>query len=222
MGGETLFFSGQVTDDITGAGVPGGCSIKVDGYNANATSLFDSPWKENIGHGTLNADGSFRISFNKWTDATGYYFNFFYSNNGYINTGSIYLNNLYLGSYLFANGSYSRNIRAAKITGFQINFQNLSAFNTNDLLHITLPTATGDITFGYLMSHWENLQNCTIDQMNGNISGGINASGTLKCNVPADRKFSIKWLTKKNGVEQLFQDSILCQRNTTTVYTLNY
>ena len=110
----------------------------------------------------------------------------------------------------------------AKITGLQINFQNLSAININDLLHIALPSATDDITFGYLMPHWENLQNCTVDQMNWNISGGVNASGILTCNVPADRKFSIKWLTKKNGIEQLFQDSVLCQRNTTTVYALNY
>ena len=222
FGIEKLSLSGQVIDDITNTGVSGTCSIKVDGYNANATGMLAHDWKENIGHGTINADGFFTVSFSKWAEATTYYFNFLYNNNSYINNGSIYLNTLAVNSNLFANGNYNLNIRVAKITELQINFRNLSPYNVNDLLHIILPFPTDNILFGYLMPRWENLQNCTVDQMMWNVSGGMNTSGTLKCNVPADRRFSIKWQTRKNGIDQSFQDSILCPRNTMTSYSLNY
>jgi hypothetical protein len=221
-GTKKLFFTGKIADDITGAGISGGGTIRVDGYNSNATGTLDNPWRENIGRGNINADGSFHVSFSEWSEATGYYFNFFYPNNTYINNGSEFLNTLYLSNFRFVNGGYTLTINAAKMTGLQINFKNLSPYNSNDLLHIALPAPTGDILFGYLMPGWENLQNCTVDQMEWNVSGGMNATGSLSCNVPADRRFIIKWKTRKNGIDQLFQDSVICLRNRTTVYTLNY
>ena len=215
---KKLTFSGKITDDITNAGILGGGLIKVDGYNANATGIAIDR-KENIGNGTITADGSFTVSFTKWPEATTYEFYFNYPNNAYINNGNLYLNTLLLGSNLFANGPYSTNITAAKLTELQINFRNLSPVNTDDSLHISFPD--NNVHFYYLMPRWENLQNCTVGTYGG-IKGGINATGTLKCNVPSDRKFKLGWLARKNGITRNFNDSISCPRNMTTIYNLDY
>ena len=221
LGIGELTLSGRITDDITNTGISGGGSIKVDGYNGNAVGLLDVDRKEDIGKGKINGDGSFTVSFSKWDVATTYEFYISYPNNAYINNGNIYLNTLLVGSSLFANGSYSTNITAAKLTELQINFRNLSPANADDSLQIKFPQPVNNIHFGYLFPHWENLQNCALETWGG-IKGGINASGTLKANVPADRKFNLEWLTKKNGVTRNFNDSILCTRNMTTIYTLDY
>lgn len=216
-----LKLTGRITDDMTGAGVPGNCRITVDGYNALAGWLNPS-WKEDLGEGTLNTDGTFTISFHEWEYATVYYFNFAYANNSYINNGSSYLNTFWLDKSLFGGGSYSQNITAAKMTGLRINFRNLSPVNANDQLRIMLPGATDNILFGYLMPRWENLQFCTVDPMSWFVTGGANASGSLSANVPCDRKFLIRWRVRKNGSEQEYRDSVLCPRNMTTVYPINY
>ncbi len=219
---KKLSFSGLILDDITGTGIAGGGVVKVDGYNANATGYLDNPWRQNIGNGKINPDGTFHVNFNEWANATSYLMNFLHDNNGYINTGTTYLNTLSLDESLFNNGSYNININAARITGLQISFQNIHAANANDELKIIFPLPTDNILFGYLMQEWVNLQNCTVNQMDPIVRGGTGASGILKCNVPADRKFALKWQTKKNGIIQLFMDSLQCLRNTTTLYTLNY
>ena len=219
LSNEELTLTGKITDDITGGSISGGGSIKVDGYNGNAVGLLAVDRKQNIGHGTINADGSFTVSFTKWAEATTYEFYFNYPNNAYINNGNIYLNTLLLGSTLFSNGPYSTNITAAKLTELQINFRNLSPVNADDSLHISFPD--NNVHFYYLFPRWENLQNCALG-MWGGIKGGINASGTLKCNVPSDRKFNLGWLTRKNGVNRNFNDSVLCARNMTTIYNLDY
>lgn len=219
INGKRLTLTGRITDDIMGVGISGGGSIKVDGYNANAVGPLATDRKENIGNGTINGDGSFTVSFSQWTEATTNEFYFLYPGNAYINNGNIYLNTMLLSSNLFSNGSYNTNITAAKITELQINFRNTSPINTDDSLHISFPN--NNVHFYFLMPRWENLQNCVLGTFGG-IKGGNNARGTLKCNVPADRKFNLKWLTRKNGVTQNFSDSISCPRNTTTLYTLNY
>lgn len=221
LGIEELKLTGKISDDITGVGIAGGGSIKVDGYNGNAVGLFAMDRKEDIGKGKINADGSFSITFSKWNLATTYEFYFSYPNNAYINNGNIYLNTLLVSSSLFADGSYNTNITAAKLTEVQINFRNVSPVNADDSLQIKFPQPVNNIHFGYLFPRFENLQNCLVGTWGG-IKGGINASGTLKCNVPAERKFNLEWLTKKNGVIRNFNDSISCARNVTTVYTLNY
>ena len=215
---KKLTCSGKITDDITNAGISGGGLIKVDGYNANATGIATDR-KENIGNGTINADGSFTVSFTKWPEATTYEFYFNYPNNAYINNGNFYLNTLLVSSGLFTNGSYSTNITAAKLTQLQINFRNIAPINADDSLHIIFPD--NNVHFYYLFPHYENLQNCTIGTFGG-IKGGMNASGTEKCNVPSDRKFQLKWITRKNGIIRNYNDSIFCQRNTTTIYNLDY
>jgi hypothetical protein len=216
---EELTFTGKITDDITGAGISGGGSIKVDGYKGNTVGLLAVDRKQNIGNGTINADGSFTVSFTKWAEATTYEFYFNYPNNSYINNGNVYLNTLLVSSSLFANGSYSTNITAAKLTQLQISFRNISAVNADDSLHISFPD--NNVHFYYLFPHWENLQNCALGTWGG-IKGSINASGTLKSNVPADRKFLLRWVTRKNGIIRNYNDSIFCQRNTTTIYNLDY
>ena len=219
LGIEELTLSGKITDDITNAGISGGGSIKVDGYNGNAVGLLAVDRKQNIGNGAISADGSFTVSFTKWAEATTYEFYFNYPNNSYINNGNDYLNTLLVSSSLLANGSYSTNITAAKLTQLQISFRNISAVNADDSLHISFPD--NNVHFYYLFPRWENLQNCALG-MWGGIKGGINASGTLKCNVPSDRKFNLGWLTRKNGVTRNFNDSISCTRNMTTIYNLDY
>ena len=221
LGVEELKLSGKIIDDITGVGISGGGSIKVDGYNGNAVGFFAIDRKSNIGSGKINADGSFTVSFVKWEDATTYEFSFYYPDNAYINNGSIYLNTLLVGNSHFSGGSYNMNITAARMTDLKINFRNSSPFNTNDSLSISFPQPTSNILFGYLMPRWENLQNCTV-VLFGGITGGVNASGTVICHVPADRKFRSDWLTKKNGITRTFYDSISCPRNITTTYSLNY
>jgi hypothetical protein len=216
---EELTLTGKITDDITGVGISGGGSIKVDGYNGNSVGLLAVDRKQNIGNGIINADGSFTVSFTKWAEATTYEFYFNYPNNAYINNGNIYLNTLLLGSTLFSNRSYNTNITAAKLTGLQIHFRNISPVNADDSLHISFPD--NNVHFYYLFPRWENLQNCTLGAWGG-IKGGINASGTLKCNVPSDRKFNLGWVTSKNGVTRNFNDSISCPRNMTTIYNLDY
>jgi hypothetical protein len=216
---EELTLTGKIADDITGVGISGGGSIKVDGYNGNAVGLLAVDRKQNIGNGTITADGSFTVSFTKWPEATTYEFYFNYPNNAYINNGNLYLNTLLLGSHLFTNGPYSTNITAAKLTELQINFRNLSPFNADDSLRIIFPD--NNVHFYYLFPDWENLQNCALGTWGG-IKGGINASGTLKSNVPADRKFLLRWVTRKNGIIRNYNDSIFCQRNTTTIYNLDY
>ena len=221
LGIEKLTLTGKIYDDITGIGISGDGSISVDGYNGNAVGLLSSDRKSNIGAGKVNADGSFTVSFSKWDPATTYVFYFDYPNKTYIHNGNIYLNTLLLSSSLFSTGSYTTNITAAKLTELQINFRNISPVNTDDSLQIKFPQPVNDIHFGYLFPHWENLQNCVLQPWGG-IKGGTNASGTLKCNVPADRKFNLEWVTKKNGVIWNFNDSLICLRNVTTVYNLNY
>ena len=221
LGIEELTLSGRITDDITNMGISGGGSIKVDGYNGNAVGLLAVDRESGIGNGKINADGSFSVSFTKWEDATTYEFNFYYPNNAYINNGSIYLNTLLISSSYFSNGSYNTNITAAKMTELKTDFRNVSPFNTDDSLQISFRQPTNNILFGYLMPVWENLQNCFVGTFGG-IKGGINASGTLRCNVPADRKFQLEWITRKNGVIRNFNDSILCARSITTIYNLNY
>lgn len=221
LGIEELRFSGKINDDITGVGIPGGGSIKVNGYNGNAFGLLAVDRKSNIGNGKINADGSFSVSFTKWDDATIYEFSFLYPNNAYINNGSIYLNTLLVSSSYFSRGSHTMNITAAKMTVLKIYFKNVTPFNAADSLKISFPQPTSNILFGYLMPRWENLQNCTVTFFGG-IIGGTNASGTLRCNVPADRRFRFEWLTKKNGLTRTFNDSISCARNITTTYSLNY
>jgi hypothetical protein len=219
LGIEELTLSGRITDDITNVGISGGGSIKVDGYNGNAVGLLAVDRKEDIGKGKINGDGSFTVSFSKWEDATTYEFYIGYPNNAYINNGNVYLNTLLVSSSLFANGSYSTNITAAKLTQLQINFRNISPVNADDSLHISFPD--NNVHFYYLFPLWENLQNCALGTRGG-IKGGMNASCTLKCNVPSDRKFNLGWLTKKNGITRNFNDSILCARNLTTIYNLDY
>jgi len=216
---EELTFTGKITDDITGVGISGGGSIKVDGYNGNIVGLLAVDRKQNIGNGTINADGSFTVSFTKWPEATTYEFYFNYPNNSYVNNGNIYLNTLLMSSSLFANGSNSTNISAAKLTELQINFRNISPANADDSLQIIFPD--NNVHFYYLFPHFENLQNC-ISGWYGGIKGGVNASGTLRCNIPADRKFNLEWLTRKNGVIRNFNDSVLCARSMTTIYNLDY
>jgi hypothetical protein len=217
--GKKLILTGKITDDIMGVGISGGGAVKVDGYNANPVGLLATDRKKNIGNGTINDDGSFTVSFSQWTEATTYEFYFFYPDKAYINNGNNYLNTSVLSSNLFSSGSFNMNITAAKITELQINFRNTSPINTDDSLHISFPD--NNVQFYFLMPRWENLQNCVLGTFGG-IKGGNNARGTLKCNVPADRKFNLKWLARKNGVTQNFSDSISCPRNTTTLYTLNY
>jgi len=213
--------SGQVVDDKTGAPIMTGGIIKVDGYKSPA-GMLDPGWKSNLGSGNIYPGGVFNFSFDSWSKATHYYFYFQYDNNSYINAGSIYLNMLALDASLFADGSFAVEIRAAKMTSLRINFRNISPFNLNDRVHISLPSPTDNILFGQQNPRWENLQFCALDAATGDIVGGTNARGSLTCTVPCDRKFSIRWKTKKNGVEQSFQDSVLCARDVTTVYTLDY
>lgn len=219
LGIEELTLSGKITDDITNVGISGGGDIKVDGYNGNAVGLLAVDRKEDIGKGKINGDGSFTVSFTKWEDATTYVFYIGYPNNAYINNGNIYLNTLLVSSSLFANGSYNTHITAAKLTKLQINFRNISPINADDSLSIVFPD--NNVHFYYLFPQFESLQNCTIETFGG-IKGGINASGTEKCNVPSDRKFQLKWVTRKNGVVKNFKDSVYCSRNTTTIYNLDY
>lgn len=218
LGIEELKLTGRITDDITGGPISGGGSIKIDGYNPNG-GIFVPDRKSNLGTGKINRDGSFAVSFSKWEYAATYEIYFHYSNLAYINNGNIYLNTLLLDSTVFANGSYNTNITAAKLTELQINFQNQNPFNADDSLHISFPD--NNVHFYYLFPKWENLQNCSVGLWRG-IKGGINASGTLKCNVPCDRKFKLKWLTRKNAIINNFSDSLFCPRNMTTIYSLNY
>jgi hypothetical protein len=219
LGIEELVLTGTVTDDITGAAISGSGSIRVDGYNGNAAGLLAVDRKSNIGTGKINADGSFKVTFSKWDPATTYEFYFGYPSNAYINNGNIYLNTLLLSSTLFSNGSYNTTITAAKLTELQINFQNQNPVNADDSLHISFPD--NNVHFYYLFPKWENLQNCSAGPWGG-IKGGVNARGTLKCNVPCDRKFKLKWLTRKNGIINNYNDSVFCPRNITTIYSLNY
>jgi hypothetical protein len=126
---------------------------------------------------------------------------------------------LLLSSSLFSNGSYSTNITAAKLTELQVNFRNISAVSADDSLNIIFPD--NNVHFYYLFPRWENLQNCALGTWGG-IKGGINASGTLKSNVPADRKFLLRWVTRKNGVIRTYSDSVFCPRSMTTIYNLDY
>ena len=221
LGVEELRFSGKIRDDITGAGIPVGGTIAVNGYNGNAAGLFDFGSKLGIGRGKINADGSFSVSFTKWEEATKYEFIFLYPNNAYINNGNIYLNTVRINSTYFSGGSYSMNFTAAKMTELAIDFKNMTPFSADDSLIIRLPQPGNNILFGYLMPRLENLQNCNA-ALSGWIRGGINASGTLRCKVPADRRFRIDWLTKKNGITRTFNDSISCPRDIITTYSLNY
>ena len=219
LGIEELTLSGKITDDITNVGISGGGYIKVDGYNGNATGFLATDRKEDIGEGKINGDGSFTVRFSKWDVATSYAFYFYYPNNGYINNGNDFLNTLYVSSGLFANGSYSTNITAVKLSKLQLSFRNISPVNGDDSLKIIFPD--NNVHFYYLFAQFENLQNCTIEPP-GIVKVGINANGILKCNVPSDRKFQLKWITRKNGVARNFSDSIYCPRNTTTIYNLDY
>ena len=221
LGVEDLRFSGMIRDDITGAGIPVGGTIAVNGYNGNAAGLFDFGSKLDIGRGKINADGSFSVSFTKWEDATNYEFIFLYPSNAYINNGNIYLNTLRINSSYFSGGSYNLNLTAAKMTELAIDFKNTTPFNADDSLIIRLPQPGSNILFGYLMPRLENLQNCNA-ALSGWTRGGINASGTLRCTVPADRRFRFDWHTKKNGITRTFSDSISCPRNMTTTHLLNY
>lgn len=221
LGVEEFKLAGKIIDDITGVGISGGGSIKVDAYNGNAFGFFAIDRKSNIGSGKINADGSFTVSFTKWEEATTYEFYFNYPNNAYINNGSTYLNTLLVGSNYFSGGSHTTNISAAKITELKIDFRNSSPFNADDSLSISFPQPTSNILFGYLMPRWENLQNCRV-VLFGGIIGGSNASGTAIYHVPADRRFRFDWLSKKNGTTRTFHDSISCPGNITTTYSLNY
>ena len=216
-----LSISGQITDDITGAPVYIGGTVRVDGFNSAGAGL-NPTWKQNLGSGSIYPGGVFNYSFTRWSKATHYYIYFEYDNNSYINNGSVYLNTIALDAFLFNSGHHALEIRAAKMTTLRVNFRNINPFNSDDRLQIILPSPTDDILFGYKFPRWENLQFCTYDSVSGEITGGINARGSQVCNVPSDRKFVVKWKTKKNGIEQMFQDSILCPRDIPTAYTLGY
>jgi hypothetical protein len=211
-----LNFSGKIIDDFTGEGVTGGGSIRVDGHDANAGTWFGVGFKENIGSGTIQNDGTFECSFNEWSNATDYYFYILYNNRDYI-----FHNTLYLDKSLFASGSYSQTVKAAKLTGFKIKFSNTSPFDTSDRLDITIFSEAVNLVFGGINKHYEDLQNCYEGQW-GFIYGGANAHGTLACNVAADKKVQLMWYARKNNVSRQFYDSIYCPRNTTTIYNLNY
>ena len=211
-----LHFSGRIIDDITGEAISGGGSIQVDGHNANAGTWFGIAFKENIGSGTIRNDGSFECSFKEWESATDYYFYILYNNSTYL-----FHNTLYLDKSLFTTGSYSQDIRAAKLTGFKIKFANRVPFDTSDQLDITMFSKAVNLVFSGANKHWEDLQNCYVGQW-GIVHGGANASGTLACNVAADKKVYLMWYARKNNISRQFYDSIYCPRNTTTIYSLNY
>jgi len=211
-----LHFSGRLIDDITGEAVTGGGSILVDGHDANAGTWFGIAFKENIGSGTIKNDGSFDCTFNEWPNATDYYFYILYNNSTYL-----FHNTLYLDKSLFTTGSYSQDIPAAKLTGFKIKFTNTAPFDTSDQLDITMFSTAVNLVFSGANKRWEDLQNCYVGQW-GIVHGGANASGTLACNVAADKKVHLMWYARKNNVSRQFYDSIYCPRNATTIYSLNY
>lgn len=211
-----LNFSGKIIDDFTGEGVTGGGSIRVDGHDANAGTWFGIGFQENIGSGTIQNDGTFECSFNEWTNATDYYFYILYNNRDYV-----FHNTLYLDKSLFISGSYSQNVRAAKLTGFKIKFSNTTPFDTSDKLDVNISSYAVNLSFGGINKRYEDLQNCYVGQY-GFIYGGANASGTIACEVAADRKVSLMWYARKNNISRQFYDSVYCPRNTTTIYNLNY
>ena len=218
---QKFSISGRIVDDKTGDPIAAGGTIKVDGFKA-PVGLLDPTYKQNLGRSNIYPGGVFNFSFKEWSQATEYQFGFTYDNNSYVNLGTTYLNLLQLNASLFATGHHDVEIRAVKMAKLRVNFRNVAPFNTADRVQIILPGATENILFGYLFPQFENLQFCTHDPVTGEITGGSNASGILNCTVPSDQKFSIKWKTTKNNIEQTFQDSIQCPRDVVTTFNLNY